>query len=63
MALRSSPALIPFLCSRIISASPSVALPPMPATVDVYAQAPTNVRFLLLVEETALALKILYKYF
>jgi hypothetical protein len=61
MVLRSSPALILFSCSRIISASLSAVLLLTLAMADAYAQAPTNARFLLLVQETALLLKILYR--
>jgi hypothetical protein len=44
MALRLSPAQIPFLCLRIISANLSAALLPMPVMVDVYAQALINAK-------------------
>jgi len=61
MDLRSNPALIHSLCSRIISASLSAALLPTHATVDVYAQHLTKDRSLRHVEETAQNLRIPFK--
>jgi hypothetical protein len=52
MALRSSPALIPSSCLRIISASPSAALAPILATAAAYARRLISARLLPAAVET-----------